>query len=194
MLQTRKPTTAFQNSFVWLIAMLRTNFVLTMEFISSDVERGSAPLPPPSSQHWDTLLKRLKMSREQLREGAASYEMAARCQAAVAAEREAIQRDLKRLTESSTPADADAAAKAIFSDAGIVASSAHAAALERVRANMRKEGVVRNMVGFYNLNVLSRMQLARLCAGCWPWFPMAWSVIGAARRVLDALPPAPAPA
>lgn len=38
----------------------------------------------------------------------------------------------------------------------------HAAVLERMRANMRKQGVVRNMVGFYNMNVLSRWQLAKV--------------------------------
>lgn len=53
------------------------------------------------------------------------------------------------------------------------------AAVERMRANVRKESVVRNMVGFYCINVFSLFQLARLCLACFPWFCMAWRVVGA---------------
>jgi hypothetical protein len=41
-------------------------------------------------------------------------------------------------------------------------STARAIAVNHLRSNMRKEGVVRNMVGFYNMNVLSRYQLAKV--------------------------------
>lgn len=53
------------------------------------------------------------------------------------------------------------------------------AAVERMRANVRKESVVRNMVGFYCINVFSLFQLARVSVACFPWFCMAWRVVGA---------------
>lgn len=53
------------------------------------------------------------------------------------------------------------------------------AAVERMQANIRKESVVRNMVGFYCINVLSLFQLARMSVAASPWFCMAWRVIGA---------------
>lgn len=57
--------------------------------------------------------------------------------------------------------------------------------VERMRANVRKESVVRNLVGFYCINVVSLWQLAKLCVACSPWFCMAWRVIGAVEAKLE---------
>lgn len=59
--------------------MLKSEFVLTMEFVSSDIETGTIPLPPGESQHWDRVLATLRLTPEQLQESAVSYEMAQRC-------------------------------------------------------------------------------------------------------------------
>jgi hypothetical protein len=48
--------------------------------------------------------------------------------------------------------------------------------VERMRANVRKESVVRNLVGFYCINVFSLFQLAQVTLACSPWFAMAWRV------------------
>jgi hypothetical protein len=58
---------------------MKDDFVLTMEFISSDVEAGEAPLPIAESHFWDELLARLRLSPGQVQESAASYQMAWRC-------------------------------------------------------------------------------------------------------------------
>jgi hypothetical protein len=60
------------------------------------------------------------------------------------------------------------------------------AAVDRMRANVRKESVVRNMVGFYCINVFSLFQLAKVSLSCAPWFCMAWRVIGAMDEALAA--------
>lgn len=57
-------------------------------------------------------------------------------------------------------------------------------AVDRMRANVRKESVVRNMVGFYCINVFSLYQLAKVSVACAPWFCMAWRVIGAMDELL----------
>lgn len=56
--------------------------------------------------------------------------------------------------------------------------------VDRMRANIRKESVVRNLVGFYCINVVSLFQLAKLCLSCSPWFSMAWRVAGAVETKL----------
>jgi len=53
-----------------------------------------------------------------------------------------------------------------------------------MRANIRKESVVRNLVGFYCINVISLFQLAKLSLSCSPWFSMAWRVAGAVEAKL----------
>lgn len=60
------------------------------------------------------------------------------------------------------------------------------ALVERMRANVRKESVVRNLVGFYCINVFSMYQLAQVSLSCSPWFCMAWRVIGACEEKLAA--------
>jgi hypothetical protein len=60
------------------------------------------------------------------------------------------------------------------------------AAVDRMRANVCKESVVRNMVGFYCINVFSLYQLAKVSLACAPWFCMAWRVIGAMDEALAA--------
>lgn len=59
------------------------------------------------------------------------------------------------------------------------------ATVERMRANVRKESVVRNLVGFYCINVISLYQLARMSLACSPWFCMAWRIAGAAEEKLN---------
>lgn len=66
-------------SFVWLIAAMRSQFVLTMGFLTTDVEGRGAPSPPPEAGHWDAVLAPLRLSREQLEECCLSYQMAQRC-------------------------------------------------------------------------------------------------------------------
>jgi len=66
-------------SFVWLVAMMRTQFALTMEFVSHDVEGRGTPLPSAESPHWDRLVAAIKLSEEQLEESCASYAMSSRC-------------------------------------------------------------------------------------------------------------------
>jgi hypothetical protein len=56
--------------------------------------------------------------------------------------------------------------------------------VDRMRANVRKESVVRNLVGFYCINVLSVYQLAKLSVAPSPYFCMAWRVIGAVEEQL----------
>lgn len=68
-------------SFSWLLAVLRTQFVLTMQFVSSDVMTGTTPLPSGDAPFWEELVSKLHMGREQLAEAAASYHMACRCKA-----------------------------------------------------------------------------------------------------------------
>jgi hypothetical protein len=58
--------------------------------------------------------------------------------------------------------------------------------VERMTANVRKEGVARNLVGFHNINVFSLYQLAQVSLSCSPWFCMAWRVVGAAEGKLAA--------
>jgi hypothetical protein len=67
---------------------------------------------------------------------------------------------------------------------GMLQLNSRDAAVERMRANMRKESVVRNMVGFYCINVLSIFQLAQVSLAAFPWFPMAWRVIAAVEKRL----------
>lgn len=57
--------------------------------------------------------------------------------------------------------------------------------VERMRANVRKESVVRNLVGFYCINVISLYQLAKLSLATSPWFCMAWRVAEAAATKLN---------
>ena len=59
--------------------MMRTQFVLTMELVSSDVVSGAQPLPPKGDPFWEGLVRQLHMSREQISESMASYQMAMRC-------------------------------------------------------------------------------------------------------------------
>jgi hypothetical protein len=56
--------------------------------------------------------------------------------------------------------------------------------VDRMRANVRKESVVRNLVGFYCINVVSLFQLAQMSLACSPYFCMAWRVIGAVEAKL----------
>lgn len=57
--------------------------------------------------------------------------------------------------------------------------------VERMRANVRKESVVRNLVGFYCINVISLYQLSQLSLACSPWFCMAWRIAGAVEEQLN---------
>lgn len=57
--------------------------------------------------------------------------------------------------------------------------------VDRMRANVRKESVVRNLVGFYCINVVSLYQLSQLSLAASPWFPMAWRVAEAAAAELN---------
>lgn len=59
--------------------------------------------------------------------------------------------------------------------------------VDRMQANVRKESVVRNLVGFYCINVLSLYQLAKLSVACSPWFCMAWRIADAVEIKLNKL-------
>jgi hypothetical protein len=68
---------------------------------------------------------------------------------------------------------------------GLVAQNQADATVDRMRANVRKESVVRNLVGFYCINVVSLHQLAQLSVACSPWFCMAWRIAGAVEEKVN---------
>lgn len=68
---------------------------------------------------------------------------------------------------------------------GLVTQNQTDVTVERMRANVRKESVVRNLVGFYCINVVSLYQLAKMSVACSPWFCMAWRMVGAVEEKLN---------
>jgi hypothetical protein len=59
---------------------MRTNLLLTLEFVSNDTEGRGTPLPAAQSSHWDRLLGIAGLSDAQLEESCACYELSLRCQ------------------------------------------------------------------------------------------------------------------
>jgi hypothetical protein len=68
---------------------------------------------------------------------------------------------------------------------GLVTQNQADVTVDRMRANVRKESVVRNLVGFYCINVISLYQMAKLSVACSPWFSMAWRIAGAVEEKLN---------
>eukprot|EP00775_Hariotina_reticulata_P013815 gene13815-13936_t len=163
-------------NFYWLLAIMSTNPVLTYQFISTDLLGGDQPLPPEDSQLWSDASERVQPTLDQMQECSTCIQVSRRCIAKVMQERAEIQSSMQCGIESEMHMS--------LAD-GMLQLNSRDAAVERMRANMRKESVVRNMVGFYCINVLSLFQLAQISLTCFPWFCMAWRVIGAMEKRLS---------
>ncbi|KAF6255978.1 hypothetical protein COO60DRAFT_1702547 [Scenedesmus sp. NREL 46B-D3] len=169
-------------NFSWLLAVMTSNPVLTYEFISMDLIDGTSPLPPQEHSLWAEAVSQVQPTLDQMQECSTCIEVGGvwvsrRCMAKVMEERAEIQESLHCSVESEMHT---------HTSEDVLQLNSRDAAVDRMRANVRKESVVRNMVGFYCINVLSMYQLAKLALACAPWFSMAWRVIGAMEEALAA--------
>eukprot|EP00877_Chromochloris_zofingiensis_P005187 jgi/Chrzof1/1466/Cz10g08280.t1_UROD1 len=161
--------------FVWLMAILTRNHLLTFQFFSTDVEGKGRPLPSPDDPKWMQLAGRIGLTNEQLEEVADVYHLAVKLRERVIAERGEIIRSLQLGPEISTSSVLPAVKRI----------DGQVQALDRMRANLRKEGIIRNMVGCYLVNVLSLWQLGKVCYLSYPFFPMAWPLVDAGEKLLQ---------
>eukprot|EP00879_Flechtneria_rotunda_P005947 GHRR01006253.1.p1 GENE.GHRR01006253.1~~GHRR01006253.1.p1 ORF type:complete len:506 (+),score=202.95 GHRR01006253.1:927-2444(+) len=157
-------------NFYWLLAMMTTQPVLTYEFICMDCIEGTKPLPAPEHKLWADVVTRAEFTLDQLQECSTCLHLSRRCMDKVHEERAAIQQSMQCGVESEMHTH-------LSSD--VLQLNSRDAAVERMRANMCRESVVRNMVGFYCINVFSVYQLAKISVASAPWFCMAWRVVGA---------------
>ncbi|WIA16228.1 hypothetical protein OEZ85_012939 [Tetradesmus obliquus] len=164
-------------NFYWLLAIMTSNPVLTYEFISMDLLEGSRPLPPQEHSIWADAVAHVQPTLDQMQECSTCIQVSRRCMAKVMEERAEIQESMHCSVESEMHTH-------LSED--VLQLNSRDAAVDRMRANVRKESVVRNMVGFYCINVFSLYQLAKVSLSCAPWFCMAWRVIGAMDEALAA--------
>lgn len=168
-------------NFYWLLAIMTRNPLLTYEFISTDLVEGRTPLPPQHDKMWGEALNRIELTLEQKQECCTCLQVSRRCMEKVVQER-------AQITAAMQPAGGSIQTgpqtQAWMSEDFLVQNQVDQM-VERMRANVRKESVVRNLVGFYCINVISLYQLAQLSLSCSPWFCMAWRVAGAVEEQLN---------
>jgi hypothetical protein len=157
-------------NFYWLLAIMTRAPLLTFQFISTDMEGKGRKVPPRDDPFWLQITRRLPMSVDQMQEASLCLSMAERCMQKVYLDREEVSKALQQ--EQTMDKNKTLLPVMHHMDDQL-------AAVDRMEKSMRREAVVRNMVGFYNINVFTQLDLARISVYSYPFFCGAWSVVGA---------------
>eukprot|EP00877_Chromochloris_zofingiensis_P007328 jgi/Chrzof1/2849/Cz12g01050.t1_UROD2 len=174
-IQQQMDEVVFTN-FTWVMAVLTRNHLLAYQFFSSDVEGSGQDLPAADDPNWVQLVSMLGLSDEQLEELSVVYQLACKCRERVMGERCDIARSMSAGLQDAV----HSALSAVSNGREVQAKS-----LDLMSCNLRREGIVRNLVGCYAVNVLSLYQLGQLSCLCYPFFPMAWHWMDAGARWLQ---------
>jgi hypothetical protein len=133
------------------------------------------PLPPAHSPLWARVVDALGFTPEQATELATCYRIADAARQRVMAERVRIAEAVARA--EAEPSTQEAAA-AVTGARGIERHAQLEAAVSRLRQSIRKEAVTRNLIGMHLMNTVNLLQLAAISVVAYPFFPMAWPMVG----------------
>jgi hypothetical protein len=163
------------SNYTWLVAMMTRSNLLTYEFLSADYEGAGRLAPAAGDPFWQGVVHSLGLSTAQLLEGSTCHKLGLRCRQAVNSERARLQQVLQKQPGSGN----------ISLLPEMERMDGQVEAVTAMQRNVRREAVLRNMVGIHSINLLTLLQHARMAVASYPWFCSAWSVYAAIEQIHD---------